>query len=155
LTSFLKEFVDNNFGKASLRRTVIESSYVERMFGVPPALSAMDQPSILVPDRGLKYCLSYCKFHCCNTLTCECRYIHAMLLGQEVNLVLFDILVYSIVDLWFSSTATSILITYLVDSAVVWIRATLGKVSVLYIRCVCIGCVLMSPGRRWWRRRLW
>ena len=126
LTLFLKEFIENNFGKgsnhdfiinenrfigclASLRRVVRENTYIERLLGIPPVLMSIDQPSVMISDRGMKY-------------------IRAMLLGQEIDLLIFNILVYSIVDIWFESTGTSILITYLLDSAVNAIRGLIGKV---------------------------
>ena len=70
----------------------------------------MDQPSVMIADRGMKY-------------------VRAMLLGQEFDLLIFNILVYSIVDIWFESTGISILITYLLDSAVNIIRGLIGKVQ--------------------------
>ena len=94
---------------ASLRRVVRENTYLERLLGIPPVLMSMDQPSVMIADRGMKY-------------------VRAMLLGQEIDLLIFNILIYSIVDIWFESTGTSILITYLLDSALNTIRGLLGKV---------------------------
>ena len=70
---------------------------------------SMDQPSVMIADRSM-------------------RYVRAMLLGQEIDLLIFNILIYSIVDIWFESAGISILITYLLDSAVNIIRGLVGKV---------------------------
>ena len=94
-----------------MRRVVREKNYVERLLGIPPVLMSTDQPSVMIADRSMKY-------------------VHAMLLGQEIDLLIFNILVYSIVDIWFNSTGTSILITYLMDSALNVIRGIIGKVMV-------------------------
>lgn len=87
------------------------------MFGIPPLLTSLDQPSIFFPDRSF-------------------RYIRVCLLGQEADLLLLNILIYSICDVWFGSAALSILLTFLVDGALMKIRHILGKVGVHVFTCI-------------------
>lgn len=47
--------------------------------------------------------------------------------GNEWDLILLNILTYSVCDLWFGSTALSILLTYLLDKLLVIVRAYFGE----------------------------
>lgn len=52
-----------------------------------------------------------------------------LFLGREWDLLMLDILVFGICDLWFDSTAASILLVYLTGWALGELRAYLGQVS--------------------------
>lgn len=111
-TTFVKEFVDNNFGKNELRRIIKEKSYYEALFCNPPLyLDVPDQPCVFCPDRAFDY-------------------TKVLYLGCESDLLLLNILSYSLFDLWFSSTAISILLTYLLDMGLCTWRQSKGQVCI-------------------------
>jgi hypothetical protein len=47
-----------------------------------------------------------------------------------MDLLMMEALLYALFDLWFNSTAVSILLTYLVDQAFTYARRTLGQSAV-------------------------
>lgn len=110
LNAFLQAFIENNFTMVDLKRVFKEPSYFEKVFGTPPDLTAPGQSCVFYPDQSY----SYVKVH---------------LLGRELDLVIFDVLVYSIFDLWIGSTAISMLLCYLTDIFISRIREELGQVS--------------------------
>jgi len=110
LTVFLQEFVENNFGKSGMRRIIKEPTYVDRLLGTAPDLSVPDQPSVFVVDKEYEYC-------------------RVMFLGREYPLLLLNILCYSLVDLWFNSVAISILITYLLEMVLCYVRQAWGQTT--------------------------
>eukprot|EP01032_Pedospumella_encystans_P014840 gene14840-17019_t len=105
---FLQEFVENNFGQAALRRTVREPTYWEKLTNGGPELSVPEQPSVFYTDRDYNYCKVW-------------------FLGRELELLTLNILAYSLFDLWFGYTTTSILLTYLLDLGVCYLRQELGR----------------------------
>jgi hypothetical protein len=109
---FLQEFVENNFGKSSLRRNIREPTYWEKMLGTPPDLSLSESPSVFFSDRDYSF-------------------TKVLFYGCERDLLLMNILTYSLFDLWFNNTMTSILLTYLLDYLLCMIRHEWGKVSEL------------------------
>ena len=107
MTKFLQDFVENE-----AKRTIITNqSFFEKLLLQPPALAISNQPSIFIPDPHFQYC-------------------RLLFLGRETDLLLFNILTYSVVDLWFSNTAASILITYLLNFAITWFRQSLGQANI-------------------------
>ena len=107
MTKFLQDFVENE-----AKRTIITNqSFLEKLLLQPPALAISNQPSIFIPDPHFQYC-------------------RLLFLGRETDLLLFNILTYSVVDLWFSNTAASILITYLLNLAITWFRQSLGQANI-------------------------
>lgn len=111
MTLFLQDFVDNNFSKLGFKRTVVEPTYMQKMLRQAPGLALANQPSIFYPDKEFQYC-------------------RTMFLGRETDLLVFNILCYSVLDMWFNSTAASILITYLVNCCLVWWRRALGQATI-------------------------
>jgi meckelin len=107
LTIFLQEFVENNFGKPGLRRIIREPTYWENMVNQPPDLNVPEQPNVFYPDRNFQY-------------------TSTLFLGRELELLLFNITVYSAFDLWLQSTAKTIVITYAFDWCLCWIREVYG-----------------------------
>ena len=110
MTAFIQEFVENNLIRADLRRVIRPASLWQSVTGYPPDLLLPAQPCVFQPDSSL-------------------RYTSLLFLGREIDLLLFDILVYSICDLWFGETSTSMLLCYLADRLVTHVRQTLGEVS--------------------------
>ena len=110
VTIFLQQFVENNFGRAALRRVVREPTYAEAMFCIPPDLAAPEQPCIFFTDR----------FD---------HFTKLLFLGIESDLVLMNILSFCIFDLWLSSPAIAAFLTLLLDSVLSYCRSVLGKVS--------------------------
>jgi len=108
LCVFLQEFVENNFGRPGLRRVVREATYLEKMTSYPPDLAAPEQPSVFFPDRNFDYC-------------------KMLFLGRELELLLLNILSYSLFDLWFGSTAISILMCYILDWCLCLVRKRWGQ----------------------------
>lgn len=108
---FIQEFVENNFGKGSLRRSYKEPTYVESIFGTCPDLSSPESPNVFFPDRNFEY-------------------KKVLFLGQEFNFLLMHILSYSLFDLWFGSTPISALLTWLLDYIFCLIRGAYGKAVV-------------------------
>ena len=106
MTKFLQEFVENES-----KRVIVEPTFWEKLLRQPPALAISNQPSVFQPDRDFQYC-------------------RLLFLGRETDLLLFNILTYSVVDLWFNSTAASILITYLLNLAITWFRQALGQANI-------------------------
>jgi len=109
MTVFLQEFVENNLTKTDLRRVIRQPTLREQLLGIPPDLLLPAQACVLAPDAA-------------------CRYSSVLFLGKELDLIVFNLLSYSIFDLWFGSTATSILLCYLLDSLISLIRQRLGEV---------------------------
>ena len=107
LTVFLQEFVDNNFGKPGLRRTIREPSYWELMTDSPPDLNIPEQPCVFFPDRHFNY-------------------TKVMFLGREIEFLLCNIIIYSAFDLWTQSTMVAILSTYIFDWAFCFVRQQYG-----------------------------
>ncbi|CAM9776046.1 unnamed protein product, partial [Ectocarpus fasciculatus] len=108
LTFFLQEFFDNNFSKAELKRIVNEPTYVEKLLKRPPDMALSGNPSVFRPDRRYEF-------------------TKLLFLGREWDLLMLDILVFGICDLWFDSTAASILLVYLTGWALGELRAYLGQ----------------------------
>ena len=106
---FLQEFVENNFGKSSLRRVIREPTYMEKLTCGAPDLAAPEQPSVLFTDREFDYCKVW-------------------FLGRERELLTLNICAYSLFDLWFNSTGTSIVLTYLLELGLVYLRHNWGQV---------------------------
>jgi meckelin len=115
LAVFLQQFIENNFGKSNLRRVVRDPTYFEKFLGIPPDVSTMEQPSVFFTDRQFDYC-------------------RVLFRGRERDLLLLNILSYSLFDVWFGSTAISALLCYLLDYAVCFARDTLGRVSILLVK---------------------
>ena len=46
-----------------------------------------------------------------------------------MDLLLLNILVYSLVDVWYNSTTTSMLLCYLLDALLCFVRHSVGRVS--------------------------
>jgi meckelin len=107
MTAFLQQWVENNLSTAGLRRIIHEPSYLERMLYSAPDLTQSSTSSVFYTDRAW-------------------RFTETMFLGRELDLLLFNILVYSLVDLWFSNTLTSILLCYLADYGISYWRKNYG-----------------------------
>jgi meckelin len=114
MLTFLQEFVENNFGKACLRRIVREPTYWEKLSKASPELSIPDQPSVFYTDREFNYCKVW-------------------FLGRELELLTLNILAFSIFDVWFNSTATSILLTYLLELGICYFRHSFGQVCTHFV----------------------
>lgn len=111
MITFLREFIDNNFAANGLHRKCVEGSYWERLFNLAPNLALPNQPSLLYADRNFDF-------------------TKMMFLGQERELLLLNILSYSLFDLWFGSTAISITCCYLLDLGILKLRERYGQVRV-------------------------
>jgi len=107
---FLQEFIENNFGKTSLRRLIREPTYVEKLTCAAPDITAADQPSVFFTDREFDYCKVW-------------------FLGRERELLMLNICAYSLFDLWFNSTGTSIALTYLLEQGLVYLRHSWGQAA--------------------------
>lgn len=108
LAVFLQEFVENNFGKAGLRRTIREPTYYERFTRQPPELTQPDIPSVFLADR-------------------EFSFSKLLFLGCEIDLCCMDMLIYALFDLWTNNTMAAIFLTYLLDYALSFVRYEWGK----------------------------
>ena len=135
---FLQEFVENNFGKPGLRRTVREPTYWEKFSSGAPDLSATDQPCVFFTDR-------------------EFQYTKAMFLGRETELLMLNIMVYGLVNLWTGSSTTAAFLTYLLELGIVQFRHSIGEVCkpaclvmdampchVLLFPCPVMSCLALS-----------
>jgi len=111
LTVFLQEFIENNFGKPGLRRVIREPTYYEKLFYAGPNLTIPEQPSVFFTDRDLYYTT-------------------VMFLGREMDLLLLNILSYSLFDLWLNSTITSVLLCYLLDYSIAFVRRSWGQATI-------------------------
>ena len=96
----------------ALRRVVREQTYSERILRSAPDLSSTEQPCVLFPDRNFNYC-------------------KMLFLGQEMDLLLLNILSYSMFDFWLSDTASAVFLCYLLDYAICSARKSMGQVSFL------------------------
>lgn len=105
---FLQEWVENNFQKLGLRHVIKEKTFMESLFDSAPDMSLAEQPTIFYPDRKFDYTSTF-------------------FLGIERDLLLLNILAYSLFDLWFNSTILSCLMTYLLEQLLVSIRLEKGK----------------------------
>lgn len=112
MLGFLSDFIENNYEKNGLRRTIREKNYYEVMMHSAPDLTLPDQPSVFFADR-------------------EFSYIKTMFLGNELDLLLMNILSYSLFDLWFNNTLVSILLAYLLNWLLTYLRHEMGEVSTI------------------------
>jgi meckelin len=110
MLQFLSEFIENNLQLSGLRHVVLEESYTNSLFRTAPDLSVPGQPSVLRTDR-------------------DWRFTSIWFLGREMDLLLFNILTYSVLDLMFGNTALSIMLCYLCDWLLCQARQSLGQVS--------------------------
>ena len=95
----------------ALRRIVREQTYSERILGTPPDLSSVEQPCVLFPDRNFDYC-------------------KMLFLGREMDLLLLNILSYSMFDFWLNNTASAVFLCYLLDCAICYVRKKMGQVRI-------------------------
>lgn len=114
LNTFLQSFIENNFTLIDLRRIFKEPTYIEKIFGTPPDLTAPGQSCVFYPDSNYSY-------------------VSVLLLGKEIDLLIMDILAYSIFDLWLGSTAISMLLCYLLNQFLSSLRTELGQVFIDYL----------------------
>jgi hypothetical protein len=77
---------------------------------VPPAPPCA-QPSVFFPDRRLEY-------------------VKMTFLGCERDLLLLNILAYSLFDFWVNNTATAILLTYLLECVLCYWRQRYGQAMI-------------------------
>jgi hypothetical protein len=70
-----------------------------------------EQPCVFLPDRHFQYS-------------------KVLFYGRELDLLLMNVLAYSLFDLWFGSTATSVLLTFLLDFAFGFLRRRLGMANI-------------------------
>lgn len=111
--------------QAALRRIVREPTYWEKLTNGGPELSVPEQPSVFYTDREYNYCKVW-------------------FLGRELELLSLNILAYSIFDLWFGYTTTSLLLTYLLDLGICYLRQEFGRVSLYALyNCLSIICSLL------------
>lgn len=145
MNNFLTNFIDNSFSHAGLKRIIREPSYYEKTFCAGPDLTLPEQPSILLTDRDL-------------------RYTNVLFLGNELDLLLFNIMTYSIFDLWFNNTMVSVLLCYLLNKLFVILRQGWSEVGVRVtfhgIACTIVvhhplSLVVCCSDRRVSLRRLW
>ena len=59
---------------------------------------------------------------------CSYEFTKLLFLGRELDLVMLDILMFGIYDLWFDSTAGSILLVYLTNWGLGELRGSWGQV---------------------------
>lgn len=104
----MQQFVDNVFSRVGLRRRIAEPSFFDKLVRSPPSMGLGEQANVLVADY-------------------KNEFTSATFLGIEGDLLVCNILLYSLFDLWFESTAVSILLTYLVESAFCIMRSSLGE----------------------------
>lgn len=142
MNGFLSNFIENNYSIAGLKRLIREPSYFESTFQGGPELTLPEQPSVLLTDRTMQF-------------------TKTLFLGNEMDLLIFNILSYAVFDLWFNSTAASILLTYLLNQLFVMFRQRWAEVSVLASsfvlrdRCLMLFvfvCLHRSQSQRkpWW-----
>ena len=81
--------------------------FTPRHLPVPPCA----QPSVFFPDRRLEY-------------------VKMTFLGCERDLLLLNILAYSLFDFWLNNTATAILLTYLLECVLCYWRQRYGQAMI-------------------------
>lgn len=108
LTNFMQQFIDNVFTRVGLRRRIAEPSFFDKLTRSPPAMGLGEQANVLVADYNNEF-------------------TSATFLGIEWDLLVCNILLYSLFDVWFDSTSVSILLTYLVESGFCILRNNLGE----------------------------
>jgi Meckelin (Transmembrane protein 67) len=97
--------------KTGLRRIIREATYVERFLRIPPEMGMGEQPCVFLPDRHFDY-------------------TRVLFYGRELDLLLMNILAYSLFDVWFGNTATSVLLTFLLDFMFCVLRRRLGLANI-------------------------
>ena len=88
-----------------------EPSQFDTFMNIPPDINIPDQPNVFFPDR-------------------QFNYTSVLFLGREVELLIFNILTYSVFDMWSENTCVAILCCYVFDYALVYIRHTFGTAMV-------------------------
>lgn len=117
LNEFMKNFIDQSPPPCvvGLQREFRERSLAEKIFGTVFGMQK-ESKCILYPSE--------------NSWICDHGFISVTFLGIELDLLLHDILTYNFFDLVFNSTATSVLLTYLVHTLRVVVRDKWGKLNV-------------------------
>jgi len=112
LTEYLKYFIQNTFNRVELKHELKDQTIPEKILHRPPEMG--NDRNKLVPDHALLG---------------GPRFLNVVFLGNEADLLLFNMLSFAICDVWFQNTAASILFTYVLNSALEWVRRTFGQAN--------------------------
>ncbi|OQR98550.1 transmembrane protein [Achlya hypogyna] len=109
LNSFLQNFVDNH-DETHRWKMVTGQTCMARVLRIPPDMGS-GKTSLLVPDVSSQF-------------------TSVLFLGLETDLMLWNILVFSVSDLWWGNHAISALCTFIAEGAMVRLRQHLGERNV-------------------------
>ncbi len=108
----LKGFIEQHYTRQELQREYRDVPRTDRLLGAPPDVCQQEKsPCVLYPDR-------------------EYSFSSTIFLGIEMDLLFLDILAFAAFDLWFNSTSSSILLTYLLYRGIQWIRSHIGQINI-------------------------
>ncbi|OQS06005.1 transmembrane protein [Thraustotheca clavata] len=105
LNEFLKHFVDNH-DDTHRWKMIATQTCMGRFFGIPPEMGS-GKISLFVPDISHSF-------------------TKALFLGLEAELMLWNILIFSLCDLWWGNHAISALCTYICEMALISLRRYWG-----------------------------
>jgi meckelin len=131
LSAFVRGFIEET--DPDYRRVWRERTLVQQLFDLPPdmlteGLAAAGGVSTLSPAQGgsaagrLTYMLRDPGY----------RFERVIFRGIELDLLVWDILVYCFTDYWQQSPAIAAVVTYVVATAVAWARTRLGQRNIAY-----------------------
>ena len=84
----------------------------------PPNLSSVTSPSVMVPDATNQ------------------RFTYSLFLGIEKDLLLFNVLTFSVVELWGGNVGMAIALTFVADTLITWARGEYGARNLSRKTCV-------------------
>jgi meckelin len=123
LNGFLQSFIENRFNVPDLRRAHREPEYSEKLLKIPPDLRASGQPCVFYPDEDFEFS-------------------RVLFLGRELDLLLLNILAYSVFDLWLDNTAISALMCYALDLVICQVREDIGQVRLVIFIVLFLSLIL-------------
>mmetsp|Transcript_23061 Transcript_23061/g.30118 ORF Transcript_23061/g.30118 Transcript_23061/m.30118 type:complete len:278 (+) Transcript_23061:257-1090(+) len=108
LNKFLQGFISKQYQTEELQCKVGQRGWWQKLLQLPPDMRAGNTPCIFLEDKNLSF-------------------TSVMLMGIEMDLLLFNILTFCMSDIWFGNTMTSVLLTYLLDKLFMCIRVLWGR----------------------------
>jgi len=116
LNRFLRRFINKT--ERDHKREMRENVAAHRVFRIPPELSDL-YTSVIYGDT-------------------ESKFTSVLIHGVEMQMMLFNILTWAVMDLWLDDTVTGMgnnpvaaaLVTWLLEKVYLWIRATLGSMNI-------------------------
>lgn len=105
LNVFLKGFIDQS--DSTFKRDMREKNLSERILNLPPDMQSTRGDCIMYPDR-------------------DYNFTKVLFYGKELDLLIFNMLTFGCMELWTNNVMTAVMLTYLGDQLMCFIRMFFG-----------------------------